>query len=369
MNDQFTELVSYIKRHVQQGVPLEHIRTNLLQHNWQAELVDHAIWTALAPQSAPSQPSAVSELIGAPQLASQQPGQSMQGIAQSNQETQPSHAQQPTPIINDRPPKYTIRQAIKDFFIAARGNLKTFLLVTVISCILAQLSSTILLVLAWALPWHVGSVSTIAMIVGVGVGLTLWYAIMTAFIMASTSLPLYDVDDHKHTSLKSVLLTAFRRAKRIIIANLFMLVVATWPIFVVIGVPLLYFFNMTSDGGMVMLVLIPILSILAIIWMITAFVLFALVPYVAIFEPSMPIKQLLRRSQHLLSLGGYWFVVKGVLLSLGIYLLIAIASGGSLSDSAANSSNFAGNIITAILTVIINGVMVMLYRNRMSARR
>ncbi len=359
MNDQFSELVNYIKRHAQQGISVEHIRTTLLQHNWQPEVVDRAIWTALAPQSAP-------EAIAAP-FPEPQPVQSPQVSVQPQATPPAQQPQQAAPTISERPPKYTLRQAFKDFFAAARSNLRVFLLATITSGFIAITTTTLLTAAAFLLPWQNGSlvlivIKAIILLLGVSV----WWTIMTAFMMASTSLPLYD-NGQRHTSLKGVLLTAFKRAKRILIANLFMLAVAIWPIVAIIVVPLVYYSSSSSDGGMIMLALIPILSILGAVWMVVAFVLFALVPYVAIFEPKMPIRQVLRRSQHLLSLGGHWFVVKGIVVTLVLYIIIAGLSGESLSDSS-GSSNMIGNGFATALSVIANGVMVMFYRNRKTVR-
>jgi hypothetical protein len=49
MDEQFDQLVSYIKQHLEQGVPEDHIRQLLHQHNWNPELVDRAFSAVKAP--------------------------------------------------------------------------------------------------------------------------------------------------------------------------------------------------------------------------------------------------------------------------------------------------------------------------------
>jgi uncharacterized integral membrane protein len=65
--------------------------------------------------------------------------------------------------------------------------------------------------------------------------------------------------------------------------------------------------------------------------------------------------------------GGQWFLVKGFLLLLLLVIVLAIATHKNLSELM-NSNNIAINIVLIIASIIVNGVLVMLYHNRKIVR-
>jgi len=109
-----------------------------------------------------------------------------------------------------------------------------------------------------------------------------------------------------------------------------------------------------------------LLAVAAIVWIIVITVRCSLAPFVAIFEPEVPILKTLSRSRHLLQKGGQWFVCKGILLALGLSILTSLVSGNPGDRSG--TMDVIETIISVILSIASVGVMTMLYRNRRAAR-
>ncbi len=107
--------------------------------------------------------------------------------------------------------------------------------------------------------------------------------------------------------------------------------------------------------------------LVVVMWIYIALIRFALTPYVALFEPDIPITKTLGRSKHLLVKGGQWFLIKGFLLLLLGLIILAVATGQDLPELM-DSDNIAFNIFLIIVSVIVNGGLVMLYHNRKIVR-
>ncbi len=144
--------------------------------------------------------------------------------------------------------------------------------------------------------------------------------------------------------------------------NAWVAIIAYWPIAAAISLPILLLTGSGSANSPIA-VLSPIFILVAMVWALIAHLRYALAPYVALFEPEVPIKQTLKRSQLLLKKGGQWFVFKGVLLLLVLFILIAVATGSNLRQLE-SSNDITLNILFITLSVLIEGALVMLYLNR-----
>lgn len=371
MNEQFDQLVDYIKQHLSQGVPEDRIRNTLSQHNWNPELVNSAFAAVNNANPLPDNP---------------QPFQSPAPITTQYQSQQPSNApssqpndyqtslQNPQQVATDpnTPKKYKVFRAIGDTFQAIKKNASAFFLSVILSYVVAAvflfvISFLISKVLYGEFGLLFASTSKLLTVLfGSLILYTAWYALAGAFILATTSLALYDGSENRKSSLSQILSSSFSRLGRVVLADLLFCLVAFWPIALIIFLPII-FLTSGVGGSNSSLILLPILMLVAVIWIYIALVRFALAPYVALFEPNVPITKTLGRSKHLLVKGGQWFLVKGFLLLLLILIILAVATGQNLPELM-DSNNIAINIFLIIVSIVVNGGLVMLYHNRKIVR-
>lgn len=354
MNEQFAQLVDYVKQHLNQGIPEENIRQNLLQHNWNVDLVDRAFQAAKVPQSAHP-----------PILPSETPT-----LPVSNQSA-PDHSLQPNIDISN-PKKYKVFRAVGDTFKSIRNNTATFLFTVIVSYIVATVSLILVsLIISKFLYGESGMLfastpKLLTVLIGSLVLYTAWYAFAGAFILATTSLAINDGSENRKNTLSATLSNGISKMVRVVLADILFILVAFWPVVLIIFVPIIL---LTSGGAgsKNLLILLPILMLVAIIWIYLALIRFALAPFVALFEPDVPITKTLGRSNHLLQKGGQWFLLKGFLLVILILIILAVATGQSLPELM-DSNGAISNVFFIFITVIANGALVMLYRNRKSVR-
>lgn len=262
------------------------------------------------------------------------------------------------------PHKYGIFQSLQELLGAIKRNPLTFIIAIIVSYVLATavliatvVAMTSLLLGSFGLLFaSFGKIITF-LVVGLIV-YTLLYSLVYAFTLSSMAFALDGSTNGVRMVLKKALLVTPRIAK----VNAWVAVIAYWPIALAAFLPLLLLAG-ARTGGSSFAVLTPVLVIAALVWSIIAQLRYALAPYVAMFEPDVPVKQTLKRSQELLSHGGQWFIVKGFLLLLGIFILIAILTKSSFNQLQ-STDNIAINIILIILSILVEGALVMLYLNR-----
>lgn len=372
MNEQFDLLVDYIKQHLNQGVPEDHIRQTLLQHNWNSELVDRAFLSVKVPQT-PYQPVPPYSETN----VSNQPSQ-----VNVNNWEQPNNTQVQAPNAYENinqvntepnaPKKYKVFRAIGDTFKTIKSNAGTFFLSAI-------LSYTVAAVFLFVISFVIGKLlygefgllfastsKLLTVLFGSLILYTAWYALAGAFILATTSLALYDGSENRKSSLSTILSNSFSRLGRVVLADILFCLVAFWPIVLIIFLPII-FLTSGVGGSNSSLILLPILMLVATVWIYIALVRFSLAPYVALFEPNVPITKTLGRSKYLLVKGGQWFLVKGFLLLLLVLIILAVATGQNLPELM-DSNNIAVNIFLIIVSLVVNGALVMLYHNRKIVR-
>jgi hypothetical protein len=314
---EFEQLVEYIKQQSAQGIPAEQTRYTLLQHNWNAALVGRAFLSAKTPQ------------------------------------------------------KYTVFRALADVCRAIRNNTALFLLSVVLSYIAGAISLLFISFVINTLLYgefgllFASTSKLLTVLFGSLVLYTTWYVCAGAVVLAMTSLALYDGSESRKSSLASMLSRSVARIKRVIVADLLFSLVALWPAVLIIFVPLILL-DRGSIYGSSSLVL-PIALLAASTWLYVALTRFALAPYVALFEPDVPVTKVLGRSMHLLVKGGQWFLVKGALLLLLTFIIIAVATGQSLPELM-DANDMIINIGLIFVSVVVNGALVMLYNNRKIVR-
>ena len=223
MNEQFDQLVDYIRQHLNQGVPEDHIRQTLLQHNWNAELVNRAFFSVKAPQPSypPTPPYSDLNTTSQPNQASvnnwEQP-HNTQAQAPSVYE----HTNQVSPEAN-APKKYKVFRSIGDTFQAIKKNPGAFFLSVILSYVIAA-------VFLFLISFIIGKVlygefgllfastsKLLTVLFGSLILYTAWYALAGAFILATTSLALYDGSENRKSSLSAILSNSFSRLGRVVL--------------------------------------------------------------------------------------------------------------------------------------------------------
>lgn len=262
------------------------------------------------------------------------------------------------------PRKYGVFQSLQEMLGTAQSNPVSFTLSLVITYVLSGiilfltvLAMTSLLIGQFGLLFASFSKIITVLIVGLIV-YTLLYALVYAFTVSSIALSLSSEKNDVGTVLKKAIAVTPRIAK----VNAWVVIIAYWPLAVAAFLPLLLT-GSTVTGGTAFVILTPILVLVALIWTIIAQLRYALAPYVALFEPEVPVVQTLKRSQELLKNGGQWFIFKGVLMILAIFIILGVLTGSSLRELE-TTDNWTINVIFVIVSILVEGALVMLYFNR-----
>ena len=352
MNEQFGQLVDYIKDHLARGVPEANIRQVLLQYNWNADLVEQAFQQARTPAQplapVPPQPTYQQPAVQPAYQAQTYPVS--QPLAQSAVAAQLLAAVQPT-----APSNYGVFRAISDTFKAIVKNFWALLLSAIVGSALLFgliLIPTILLGLTGAT--HRGVSSLIAIIIIVIVA----EVVGEGFLISTASLAVYAGSEGRKISVSQLMSQGLRLAGRAMLATFTLSLVIIGPS-ILVGLLLLLITLMTGLHGSSILLLGVILWLGTFVWSLIAAFRFALVPFVAVVEPRLPILKTLKRSHNLLSNGGQFFLFKGFLLFAATLMILAAVAGQNLQ-----STNTGYGVIVILLSLFANGVLVVLYRNR-----
>jgi hypothetical protein len=338
MKQQFEQLVAYINQQSERGVSKEAVRQALLQAGHNAQTIDEALAAAGTP----------AQSVAAPQMPPQQ--HAVQPTQQSEQGAQPPH-QQPA-----APAKYRVFRALADAVVAAKNNALSFFAATVVSYALAVLGlfiagvvlgSVLFSSLTFTGNW---AIALLLMLLVYGV----WYILAYSFVFSSVSLALFNGATGQKTGTAATLRRAVIATGRVIGANALLAVVFVSPMVLVL---LLYFAVRFPSPILFLLILASV------VWQLVALLRFALVPYVALFEPEIPLRKTLTRSSHLLKKGGQWFLVKGFLLIMAILIAVSAATGQTLREVESGNDPLSFALLI-VLTLAVNGALVMLYLNR-----
>lgn len=373
MDEYQKQLKQYISSHLQAGTAADAIRGELLRAGWPADMVDEA-FTQLKGISLPAPvtaPDSEGESAASPGPEQQAPA--TEAAAHQEQQQPPDQAQSDMQV----PQKYTVFRSIIDGCKAMKHNFPAYLSATVSSMLIAGVvieaftAVVAIILLKAAEPLLRGSALTgLVVSLGIIMGLSLiFYAIAYSFMTAAISYPLMSGADNKQDSVFAVLLHALRRTPKLMIVNATVYLIAIAPFFLIfILLLLLLFVHVGSGAGATgRLLLVPLLEIAALIWAFIAFFRYSLTPYVVIFEEKDTIRQALKRSNHLLSGGGKWFLFKGSVLVIVVVFVFLAITGQNLRQFQ-QSDSIMNSVFALIVLALVNNSMVMLYRNRRIVR-
>ena len=365
--DHQTQLTNYIQQHLQAGTPPDTIRTTLLQAGWHAEMVDQALQDILGQQ--PSQSAELPDAAPNTETAPTQQYTYQETATTSTQPTeqQPQQTQPAVAAVADAPVKYKIFRAVSDTIRAIRNNFPPYLGLTVSSYLISGALYVPLTIGATLLAASLFAESSTLILLAFIIPTLLSLAglvIVSAFIIAATSMAVADGAEGRKTSFFTTLVKAFKVVPRILGANLLVFAVSIAPIILLTA---LAFALGGAGGGALMNIILILGGLGSMAWILIAMLRYALAPYVALFEPDVPVTQTLKRSKALLIGGGQWFIVKGILLIFLVAIILGAFTGKPVTE-VESSSNPIVIIILILLNVLVEGALVMLYLNRKAVK-
>lgn len=334
----------YIRQQQQFGTPLAAIHAALLQTGWPAEAVDRAFNEVNNQQAVSSPPPTLN----------------------TSPEPQGQVHQTHTNLDPVKPRRYGVFKALGDSFRAAGSNFGTLLVSAIIGVVAAgllEMSSVALLGLFGLSALGFGGLlsgatittgSIIASVIGVVIMMMLVQILSYTVILVTVSRPVFDGAEGKSSTIKDSLVNSMSQLGRVFGSTLLMYLAILGPM---IGIAILAMLVAISMPGIGALISIPILG--GVVWALIAALRYALAPYTTLFEPELPIKHSLKRSQDLLKSGGQWFIFKAAVL----FFLVALIVDTLATNSLTGQSSAASNIIGLIVLVFANGILVMLYKH------
>ena len=332
-------LTPFIRAHLQYGTSADSIRQQLVDNGWNTSVVEEAMHEILQTTTPQPRDDAIPEMLNQPVL----------------------------------PEVYGLREAFPEAYKAIRANISAVAILSFIGMIVPVLVyiGAIYVSLASVIninegqypsPGQDGEVYLYSKILPMFVIAALVMTVFSAYTQIATSLSINSSVDSKKADIKVTALTALKRMPRLLLVSL------TFSLFV--GAPILIFAMITLSIGMLaqgFSVITYILGPVAIGLTSYLSLRYALMPVIAIFEPKLNIKQLFRRTKHLMSIGGSLFYFKLALVGFAISMSVSYLS--SLTGTAVSVIPLLLNIIVLItFPIFTTAISVVFYRNRLIAR-
>lgn len=332
------QIVEYIQTHLNNGHSADSIRQILLHYGWPSDQVDAAF-------------AAVDAAATVNHQVYPEPIQSSYSTAAQPTTTYPQ---------TNAPTKYKVFRAIKDAFEAIEANPQTFVITTVAGYAVAFVLLLIKNKIQGSLSLSMYGSSFFFLLFLIV--LAIWNALTNVVTYSFASMAIADGAQNKKSSISEVFQYVAPLIPRLVLTSLLYTIVVLWPI----GLIIFSSFFLLS-AGMASMVIVPIILVASMVWILIAMLRLALVEYVALFEPELPLHSVFKRSSYLLRKGGQWFIVKGLLLLLAFAIVISLITGMNI-QTVTTTTNTVLVVIIMLADVVINSVMVMLYQNRVQVR-
>ncbi len=368
MDHHYQNLLDYVNDQILAGKQPAEIRQELLAAGWDAHYVDKALSGQAAAHTHDTHGQPVSHR------------QTQHGAAGHPAAPDDAGIQTAT-----QPERYKVFAAIADAVSAAKANFKTILLSGIVTLVLFMALAigytvAVYSTFAFASLGSAGYLTTAATAVG-SIGAFIVTLLVTAALSIviqtlSTNLmalAFMDGAERNRRSFGEIFGTGGRRIVRVFGSYICVVLVAIAPYIALgaIGLAVILSSNDPYSGNADLNILLIIASFGAVAWSIVALLRYALAPFVALFEPEIPVAKTLARSRQLLVHGGQWFLFKLVLLFIILGIIVSLAPGLFVA-SGEGSSQITVTVIDTILNVTLGalaiGTLTMLYRNRVAVR-
>ena len=380
---QQAQLIAYIQQQLQRGDSEDTIRATLQQYKWNDEVISNMLAEAKStmPVDTPSQLQQATATELASNTNPEAPLTSSEEMT-DNQQSQPvtepeadavtvnaqaqNAATAPAQIVDSG--KYGVFQSVGEFFNTVKRAPKTFIIAVVIGygvglALLAVFALILMGLVIGGIVRSGGISSYMTYLPLLIVGFLLMNVVATAssaFNISITSLALMDVAEGRLRPIGQVLRSALQQLLRVIVSYIVFWIVIFGPLLIVAVVGMIVTITGLANG--VGAILLYLLGIASLAWGLIAALRYPLIPYIALFDPGVRYGQLPRRSFQLMKSGGQWFIFKGILLIMAVTIILSIITESLLGETAIGT--ILSSVIFAAISVIANGVMVMLYRRR-----
>lgn len=384
MDEHRHQLRQYIISQLGAGADPDKIAESLIAAGWQADIVHQAVGECLG------MGIGLTSQNQQPQTAQTPETVHTTGAANSTYQPEATHAGQPaepagqvrhtaTPVQlpADAPHKYRVFRAVGDAIRAIQGNPVSIFVAIVLNLAitLAYVFTAILAIgflfgLAFSGSHSAGRFFLV--VGGIFLLLIVISTVLGALLINVTTLAVNDGAEGRKSHIGSLLKTGFARIKHLWKVYLMVFLVTLGPLLATVFLGLAA--NFAGGPAKNLLNIIAILGgIFSFIWIIVALLRYSLASIVAVLEPDLGARQTLARSKMLLNHGGQWFIVKGALLLIAVSIILSfVLSAGESAVVSSQGSLVAGNIVEsavgALISLVANGVMVMLYRNRAAVK-
>jgi hypothetical protein len=269
--------------------------------------------------------------------------------------------------------QYFIADAYRDFKWSASRNEDIFLASLIIALVLGfAVAGTILelLVLSLSSAFAMGEITGIDsdfyMLIA-GSALLIIGGWICAFIMNMQSIALMEGATGKiKRSLRRTVRISLQHASRVAGAWLLMLG-AVFALPGMLALTAISYARLGTSQLEQFLAAFPVIATLMIAWVVISLLQFSLAPFAALFEPQLRLRNTLRRSAELVTRRGRLFILAGY----GLWVL-ALAGAYILSEGFERTLGLHQGLQiftwAFFISLLSNGIMVMLYRKRKNAR-
>ncbi len=283
------------------------------------------------------------------------------------------------PLAYSEPSKYGLFFAIGEATRAIFANVLAYVMAFVASILLTGIVYVLLaiaLIAALASSLN-GTSNAIISIIGVVILALVVLSFVNAYTLITASVAVADGKAGRHSIIKKLLLPRPRLLLRVLGAEALAGLIIIVPLLVLV---ILSSVLAASGGGGGAAAIVILGGLLGVAWVIIAALRFALTPYVALFDQSLPLLKTLGQSNHLLRGGGQWFLIKGFLIAIIVYILISFLGGSSSASTLGSlntaqslfgnviANNIAGSILSLLFGIISQAVLTVLYLNRAAVR-
>lgn len=260
--------------------------------------------------------------------------------------------------------KYGIIDSLQDLYGAVKNNpvsVSLIVLITYITSVIFLIIVGLLVSIPLIASIMTGSLDLSGLAI-LSVAALAIYFFSYALVMSYTLSGVANSLSPERPKLLLTVKKTFSSLLRTTIYFLSMWLVAHAPLFLlwlVLLVTSSIFSSALTDSNVLLFIVPPL--IVASLWIYIALLRFAMVPFIAIFDPKIKLKQSFAKSKQLLANGGQWFVFKGTLITVALLIVITLLTTSDNGDPISEAALYIGALALLFIWFLAQGCLTMLY--------
>lgn len=260
--------------------------------------------------------------------------------------------------------KYGIIDSLQDLYGAVKNNpvsVSLIVLITYITSVIFLIIVGLLVSIPLIASIMTGSLDLSGLAI-LSVAALAIYFFSYALVMSYTLSGVANSLSPERPKLLLTVKKTFSSLLRTTIYFLSMWLVAHAPLFLlwlVLLVTSSIFSSALTDSNVLLFIVPPL--IVASLWVYIALLRFAMVPFIAIFDPKIKLKQSFAKSKQLLANGGQWFVFKGTLITVALLIVITLLTTSDNGDPISEAALYIGALALLFIWFLAQGCLTMLY--------